>query len=170
MSSNKEKILSITCGGVCLALAFVLSQIKLFEMPMGGTVSPASCLPIVVFGMAFGPLWGFAVSIIFSCLQLIGGWLVTPFQVLLDYILGYTMLGIAGFAGIKASDRYAIKNPLKRFRSANLALSCQASSSIPNMRLRQDSIMHGYIPWSTTAASLPWISESASQRSSSCTW
>ena len=120
MSSNKEKILSITCGGVCLALAFVLSQIKLFEMPMGGTVTPASCLPIVVFGMAFGPLWGFAVSIIFSCLQLIGGWLVTPFQVLLDYILGYTMLGIAGFAGIKASDRYAIKNPLKRFRSASL--------------------------------------------------
>ena len=120
MSSNKEKILSITSGGICLALAFVLSQIKLFEMPMGGTVSPASCLPIVVFGMAFGPLWGFAVSFIFSLLQLIGGWLVTPFQVLLDYTLGYTMLGIAGFAGIKAAERHAISNPLKRFRSANL--------------------------------------------------
>ena len=120
MSSNKEKILSITSGGICLALAFVLSQIKLFEMPMGGTVSPASCLPIVVFGMAFGPLWGFAVSFIFSLLQLIGGWLVTPFQVLLDYTLGYTMLGIAGFAGLKAAERQAFKNPLKRFRNASL--------------------------------------------------
>ena len=120
MSSNKEKILTITCGGVCLALAFVLSRIVLFEMPMGGSVTPASCLPIVVFGMAFGPVWGFAAAFIFSLLQLIGGWLVTPFQVLLDYTLGYTMLGIAGFAGIKAAERQAISNPLKRFRSANL--------------------------------------------------
>ena len=120
MSSNQEKILTITCGGVCLALAFVLSRIVLFEMPMGGSVTPASCLPIVVFGMAFGPVWGFAAAFIFSLLQLIGGWLVTPFQVLLDYTLGYTMLGIAGFAGIKAAERQAISNPLKRFRSANL--------------------------------------------------
>ena len=120
MSSNKEKILTITCGGVCLALAFVLSRIVLFEMPMGGSVTPASCLPIVGFGMAFGPVWGFAAAFIFSLLQLIGGWLVTPFQVLLDYTLGYTMLGIAGFAGIKAAERQAISNPLKRFRSANL--------------------------------------------------
>ena len=120
MSSNKEKILTITCGGVCLALAFVLSRIVLFEMPMGGSVTPASCLPIVVFGMTFGPVWGFASAFIFSLLQLIGGWLVTPFQVLLDYTLGYTMLGIAGFAGIKAAERQTITNPLKRFRSASL--------------------------------------------------
>ena len=120
MSSNKEKILSITSGGICLALAFVLSRIVIFEMPMGGSVTPASCLPMVVFGMAFGPVWGFAAAFIFSLLQLIGGWLVTPFQVLLDYTLGYTMLGIAGFAGIKAAERHAISNPLKRFRSANL--------------------------------------------------
>ena len=118
--SNKEYILTIVSGGICLALAFVLSQIKLFEMPMGGSVTPASSLPIVVFGMAFGPVWGFAVAFIYSLLQLIGGYLVTPFQVLLDYTLGYTCLGLTGFAALKAADRTVITNPLKRFCKAGL--------------------------------------------------
>ena len=69
--SNKEKILSITSAGICIALAFVLSRLKLFEMPMGGSVTPASVLPIVVFCLAFGPVWGFGAAIVFACLQLI---------------------------------------------------------------------------------------------------
>ena len=56
--SNRENILKISTGGICLALAFVLSQLKLFEMPMGGTVTPASTLPIIVYGVAFGPVYG----------------------------------------------------------------------------------------------------------------
>ena len=54
INSKREDILRISTGGVCLALAFVLSQLKLFEMPMGGTVTPASTLPIIVYGVAFG--------------------------------------------------------------------------------------------------------------------
>ena len=120
-TSNKEKILTIASGGVCLALGFVLSKLVLFEMPMGGSVTPASCLPIIVFGMAFGPVWAFIVAIIFSLLQLIDGYLMTPFQVLLDYILGYAMLGLTGFAGLPSAKRVAISNPLRRFASASLA-------------------------------------------------
>ncbi len=119
-SSNKEKILTIVTGGVCIALSFVLSNLKIFEMPMGGSVTPASTLPLAVFAMAFGPLWGFAASFIFSLLQLIGGYLVTPFQVLLDYTLGYTCLGFIGFAALKADKRIAIKNPLNRFARASI--------------------------------------------------
>lgn len=119
-SSNKEKILTIVTAGICIALSFVLSEIKLFEMPMGGSVTPASTLPLAVFAMAFGPIWGFAAAFIFSLLQLIGGYLVTPFQVLLDYTLGYTCLGFIGFAALKADKRLAIKNPLNRFAKASL--------------------------------------------------
>ena len=71
IKSNREYILRVSTGGVCLALAFVLSQLKLFEMPMGGTVTPASTLPIIVYGVAFGPVWGFVLAFIFSLLQLI---------------------------------------------------------------------------------------------------
>ena len=110
-SSNKEKILAIAVGGVVLALAFVLSKITIFEMPMGGSVTPASTLPIIVYGMAFGPVWGFIVAIAYSILQLIDGlkWFVSPFQMFLDYVIGYAALGITGFAGLKASERYKIK-------------------------------------------------------------
>lgn len=118
MSSNREMILKIVTGGIALALAFVLSQIKLFELPNGGTVTPASVLPIIVFAMAFGPSWGFVVAIIFSLLQLIGGYLLTPFQVLLDYTLGYASLGITGFAAMPSAKRELYRNPLKRFANA----------------------------------------------------
>jgi len=119
-NSNKERILTIASGGVCLALGFVLSKLVIFEMPMGGSVTPASTLPIIVFGMAFGPIWGFIVAIVFSMLQLIGGYLMTPFQVVLDYIFGYAMLGLTGFAGLPSAKRIEISNPLKRFSSASL--------------------------------------------------
>jgi thiamine transporter len=119
-SSNRERILTITSAGLCLALGFVLSRLKLFEMPMGGSVTPASTLPIIVFCMAFGPVWGLGVALVFAFLQLIGGYLVTPFQVMLDYILGYLCLGFTGFAALKLDQRTAISNPLKRFCSAGL--------------------------------------------------
>ena len=118
--SNRENILKISTGGICLALAFVLSQLKLFEMPMGGSVTPASTLPIIVYGVAFGPVWGFIIAFVFSLLQLIGGWLVTPFQVLLDYTIGYTALGFAGFAALKSADRLKISGALARFRATSL--------------------------------------------------
>jgi len=117
---TKETILQIVTGGVCLALAYVLSRIELFTLPMGGTVTPASTLPIVVLCMAFGPAWGFACAFVFSLLQLIGGYLMTPFQVILDYILGYTALGITGFAALPRASRVAISSPLKRFEKAGL--------------------------------------------------
>lgn len=116
-SSNREKILSIVTGGIVIALSFVLSSIKIFEMPMGGSVTPASILPIAVFAVAFGPAWGFAAAIVFSILQVISGleWFVTPFQMLLDYVLGYASLGIIGFAALPAEKRLKYSNPIARF-------------------------------------------------------
>ena len=120
MSSNREMILTIVTGGIAIALSFVLSNIKLFELPNGGTITPASILPVIVFAMAFGPGWGFAVAFILSLLQLIGGYLVTPFQVLLDYTLGYTAYGFIGFAALPRRERLALRNPLKRFLNAGI--------------------------------------------------
>ena len=120
LSSNREMILTIVSGGIAIALSFVLAQLRLFRMPMGGSVTPASCLPIIIFAMAFGPGWGFAVSIVFSLLQLIGGYLESPFQVLFDYILGYAALGITGFAASPKDVRIKLSNPLRRFTSAGL--------------------------------------------------
>ena len=167
LKSNRENILRIATGGVCLALAFVLSQLKLFEMPMGGTVTPASTLPIIVYGVAFGPVWGFVIAFIFSLLQLIGGWLVTPFQVILDYTIGYTALGIAGFAALKADSRAKMPDALGRFRGTSLIkilaftavayivrwLGSVASGVIFYADYAADAGYDSFIPWSTTVHS-----------------
>ena len=122
MSSNREKILSIVTGGIVVALSFLLSNLKIFEMPMGGSVTPASLLPLVVYAIAFGPGWGSAAAIVFSVLQIIAGleWFVTPFQMFLDYVLGYTAYGITGFAALPAERRLKLKNPLMRFANGGI--------------------------------------------------
>ena len=35
-AKNREMILSIATGGICIALSYVLSLVKLYEMPQGG--------------------------------------------------------------------------------------------------------------------------------------
>ena len=149
--SNRENILRISTGGVCLALAFVLSQLKLFEMPMGGSVTPASTLPIIVYGVAFGPVWGFIVAFIFSLLQLIGGWLVTPFQVILDYTIGYTALGFAGFASLKSASRMKISGALSRYRGTSI-LKILAFSVVAYFVRWLGSVASGVIFYSEYAA------------------
>lgn len=120
--SNKEVLLATVSGGVCIALSFVLSQLKLFEMPMGGSVTPASSLPIAIYAAAYGPVWGGIAALVYSIIQLIQGlgYFVTPFQMFLDYIMGYLALGIIGFAAPSFNVRRNISNPLKRFAKAGL--------------------------------------------------
>ena len=91
-------IKQIVVGAMCLALAYALSCIKIFELPNGGSFTPASMLPIFVFAYIYGPAKGLFVSFIYCLLQLIQGiYFESIFQFMLDYIFGYTLLGVAGF-------------------------------------------------------------------------
>ena len=40
---------TMAVGAMCMALSSVLSLIKLWSMPMGGSVTPASMLPLLLF-------------------------------------------------------------------------------------------------------------------------
>jgi thiamine transporter len=117
LSLNREKIMAVASGGICLALAEVLSLLKIFQMPQGGSVTPASMLPIILFALCFGPAWGLSVAFLFSVLQLaIGAYILSPAQVLLDYTLAFSALGVAGFFAAKASARIEETNILSRLR------------------------------------------------------
>lgn len=118
---NREKISALCSGGVSLALSFVLSQIKLFNMPMGGTVTPASILPLVIFAACYGPLWGFAVCFVFSLLELIGGTILFPLQVVLDYILPFTLLGISSLAALPQNERLKLRSVPSRISKTSYA-------------------------------------------------
>lgn len=90
----------IANASLCMALAFILSYIKLYEMPQGGSVTLASMLPLFMFSYAYGVGPGMAVGFAYGLLQFVqGGWFVHPMQFMLDYPLAFAMLGIAGIAG-----------------------------------------------------------------------
>lgn len=89
---------TLVMGALCLGLAFILSFIKLWEMPQGGAITLASSLPIILFGYIYGWKQGFIVAFTYSLLQMIQspGYVMNVPQAILDYVIAFTVLGIAG--------------------------------------------------------------------------
>ena len=80
----------IAMGAMCISIAFVLGCIRLFRMPQGGSITPASMLPLVLFMVACGPLQGFVMGCAYGLLQLITDpYIIHPMQMLLDYPLAF---------------------------------------------------------------------------------
>ena len=116
-NKSRELLMAVSAGGICLAMAEILSLIKVFEMPQGGSVTAASMLPIILFALCFGPGYGLVLAFAYSLLQtFIGGYLMSFPQVLLDYTVAFTGLGIAGFFAAKKSVRELESNMLRRLK------------------------------------------------------
>ncbi|MCR5671292.1 MAG: energy-coupled thiamine transporter ThiT [Butyrivibrio sp.] len=95
---TKMSIKQITVSALCLALAFVMSNIKLFKMPMGGSVTLFSMFFITFIGYLYGPRIGLVSGIAYGLLQLIvDPYIISIPQLLCDYILAFGALGLAGF-------------------------------------------------------------------------
>ncbi|HJD47584.1 MAG TPA: energy-coupled thiamine transporter ThiT [Candidatus Mediterraneibacter norfolkensis] len=83
---------------MALALAFITSYIKIFNMPWGGSVTLCSMLFIVLVGNWYGPKAGVLVGLVYGILQFIQEpYVLSFFQVCCDYILAFAALGVAGF-------------------------------------------------------------------------
>lgn len=88
---------SLVYGALCVALSFLLSYLKLFEMPQGGSITLCSMLPIALYANWFGTRDGLIAAFACGILQFIQKpiamhWL-SPF---LDYALAFTCFGLAG--------------------------------------------------------------------------
>ena len=95
-------------ASLCIALAFILSYVKLYEMPQGGSVTLASMLPIFMFAYAYGVGPGMLVGAAYGLLQFIqDAYFVHPVELLLDYPLAFAMLGLAGLA-TKFNDQWGV--------------------------------------------------------------
>ncbi len=91
--TTKELIL----GALCIALSFVLSYIRIFHMPQGGSITPASMLPIFLFAYVFGTKHGIIVALAYGLLQMIqDAYIVHWAQAICDYILAFGALSLAG--------------------------------------------------------------------------
>ena len=83
---------------MALALAFITSYIKLFNMPWGGSVTLCSMLFIVLTANWYGTKTGVLVGLVYGILQFIQEpYVLSFFQVCCDYILAFAALGAAGF-------------------------------------------------------------------------
>ncbi len=97
-SRAKLRTKAVVYGGLCVAVAFVLSYIRLYRWPQGGSITIASPLPIFVYAYIFGPAAGIAAGTAYGLLQLVQDpYILHPFQVFLDYILAFAAWGLAGF-------------------------------------------------------------------------
>ncbi len=84
-------------GAIAIAASFVLSYIRIFKFPTGGSVTVASMLPIFVFAYIAGPRAGIMAGMCLGMLQFIqDAFFVHWTQFLLDYPLAFALLGLAG--------------------------------------------------------------------------
>ncbi len=106
MKSTKIKIM--VEGAVMIALATVLSIIKVYQLPWGGSITLLSMLPIALYSIKHGIKKGLTVSFLYSLVQLclgitidgLFGWGLTAQMltacIFLDYIGAFTAIGLAG--------------------------------------------------------------------------
>ena len=98
-STSTLRTKKLVYGGICISIAFILSYIKLFQWPQGGSITPASMFPLVLYSMIFGPVAGIIAGTAYGLLQLIQDmWVVNIAQLLLDYPLAFACLGLSGLA------------------------------------------------------------------------
>lgn len=92
-------------SAIMLAIATVLSLLKLIDLPYGGSVTVASMLPIIIISYRHNIKWGLLTGLAFGIIQQLLGlktlsW-VTTWQsilavILLDYIIAFTVAGLGG--------------------------------------------------------------------------
>lgn len=114
---KKTKLKTLVECAVMAALSFVLSLIKVWEMPFGGAVTLLSMLPVCVAALRHGALWGIGTAFVYSATQAFvsgaAAWGLTPTVLvicyLFDYIIAFSVLGLCGFAkdkGIKTQTAF----------------------------------------------------------------
>lgn len=110
---KKNTTLTLVECALMIALATVLSMVKLFEMPQGGSVTCASLVPLVIVSYRHGLKWGVGTAFTHSLLQMLLRFDAPPAKtfaafaavVLLDYVIAFTCLGLSSFFGKPFKNR-----------------------------------------------------------------
>ena len=140
-------------GAIMVAIAQILSYIKLFpNMPNGGSITFAM-FPILLFAVRFGLGQGLLAGFAFGLLQLIfdGAYAWGWQSMLLDYLVAFTPLGLAGLFRGKAwgifpgtvlgcAARFAI-----HFYSGVTIYRIYEPTSIPGIGMFDDAVLYSLV-------------------------
>lgn len=100
---QKNNTRRLTESAIMVALAAVLAMVKVWEMPLGGSVTAACMAPIIFIALRYGAKWGLFTGLVFAVIQMIEGFWAPPVRtllwfflvVMLDYVLPFGLLGLA---------------------------------------------------------------------------
>ena len=103
---KNQKLRALVEGALFVAVAQILSMIKLWEMPWGGSVVLAM-VPLILYSVRWGLGSGLTACFVFGVLQFLfdGGFAIGWQSILGDYLIAFTALG---FAGLFRNQRYGI--------------------------------------------------------------
>ena len=96
-----KSVSRIVISAMMIALAtilnFIFTYIPGLQWPNGGSITIA-VLPIYVNGLICGPIWGVVSGVIYGIIDMLigGAWVYNWCSILLDYIVGFGVLGLAG--------------------------------------------------------------------------
>ena len=102
---KKNNVRALTECSIMIALATVLSIVKLLEMPYGGSITLASMLPVAIVAYRHGLKHGFATALSVSLIQMLLGmknfsyfttWQSLVVLAIFDYVVAFGVFGIAG--------------------------------------------------------------------------
>ena len=104
MTTKRTNTRAMVECALMIAVGTVLAQIKIFEMPYGGSVTLVSSLPFILVSYRHGLKWGLFTGFVNSLMQMLTGFYAPPSgtltaligEVLLDYVLAFVCLGLAG--------------------------------------------------------------------------
>jgi len=108
----------LTEGGICIALALVLSYLKIpIGLSFGGFGGSITLVmvPLILFAVRYGAPWGILAGVAFGTLKYFfaEGFAVSWVSIIFDYSVAYGAVGLAGLFRVKGND-YS-KLPLAAF-------------------------------------------------------
>lgn len=109
MRTSRNQALHGLCeGAIMVVIAQILGYLKLWEMPWGGSVC-LSMLPIFLYACRWGVGPGLLAGFVLGILQFMfdGGFALGWQSIIGDYLVAFTVLGLAGLFRGKAWSIYA---------------------------------------------------------------
>lgn len=103
--ARSVRIRALTECAILTAFASILSLVKLYELPYGGSVTAASMLPMLIIAYRHGVGYGLGSGLVYAVIQQLLGlnnlsyattWQAVVAIIFLDYLLAFVIVGLGG--------------------------------------------------------------------------
>lgn len=101
---TKSNIYKLTTSAILIALSTVLSLVKVIQMPLGGSLTLLSMVPVCLIAVLYGTTYAIIPCFLYGAIQMFldnpFGWGLTPTiligSIVFDYLLAFGVLCLAG--------------------------------------------------------------------------